>query len=190
MPDLQGRAVVPEKPDFRSAEFIAVLPIQPPIHSTERHPHAMFLTNPVAAIFQGDSKMTWKNLLPACAGVLLLSVVGCTSPLSQLIRGQSPDGGCNSCPGGQSGAIVYGDGCQQIQGGGHFWGSGRPHGNGWQATGPFHNEYESQHHTHHWDYIPPYGLSYPPDGQPNAVVFYPYYTLKGPDDFFYGMNNR
>jgi len=133
--------------------------------------------------------MTWKTLLPA-AGVLLLTVVGCTSPLAHLIRGQSPD---PNCPNGAcgSGAIVYGDGCQDIQSGRGHWLHGR-HGNGWSPSdsGSGYSEYDSRHHTHRWDYIPPYGLTYPPDGQPNAVVFYPYYTLKGPDDFFYGMNKR
>lgn len=136
--------------------------------------------------------MSLKTLLPTAAGVLMLSLAGCTSPLTQLIRGQSPNGACDPAQGCPSGSIVYGDGCQQIQveGGGHWWSRNHRCGTGWQPTGPFHNEYESQHHTHHWDYIPPYGLTYPPDGQPAAVVFYPYYTLKGPDDFFYGMKNQ
>jgi hypothetical protein len=134
--------------------------------------------------------MNWKTLLPASAGILLLAVAGCTSPLGALIRGQSPDGNCETGQGAcRSGAIVYGNGCQEIESGRGCW-LHRRHGNGWYQTDPMHNEYESQHHTHHWDYIPPYGLTYPPDGQPNAAVFYPYYTLKGPDDFFYGMKSR
>jgi hypothetical protein len=28
------------------------------------------------------------------------------------------------------------------------------------------------------------GLLYPPENAPGAVVVYPYYTVKGPDDFF------
>jgi hypothetical protein len=140
--------------------------------------------------FPRGLNMKWNFFLPASAGVLLLTAVGCTSPLTQLIRGQSPD---NACPSAapNSGAIVYGDGCQEVQSGSKWgWGSGCRIGNGWHRSGPTPNEYESQRHTHYWDYIPPYGLTYPPDGQPNAVVFYPYYTLKGPDDFFYGMKNR
>jgi hypothetical protein len=107
--------------------------------------------------------------------------------LAQLIRGQNPVPAGDPAQGCPTGAIVYGDGCQEIHGGHglhHRW------GNGWQQTGPSAVEYESQRHTHHWDYIPPHGLRYPPPGQPNAVVFYPYYTLKGPDDFFYGMIER
>ncbi len=40
----------------------------------------------------------------------------------------------------------------------------------------------SHHHT--WDYQPPQNLSYPPQNQPPAVIQYPYYTLRGPTDFF------
>ena len=39
-------------------------------------------------------------------------------------------------------------------------------------------------HFHTYDYQPPKNLSYPPDNQPPAMVQYPYYTLKGPTDFF------
>lgn len=40
--------------------------------------------------------------------------------------------------------------------------------------------------THHnyFSYSEPTGLVYPPANQPPAVVQYPYYTVKGPDDFF------
>jgi hypothetical protein len=42
------------------------------------------------------------------------------------------------------------------------------------------------HPTHyHWfSYEQPRNLVYPPANTPAAVVQYPYYTLKGPDDFF------
>jgi hypothetical protein len=33
-------------------------------------------------------------------------------------------------------------------------------------------------------YRAPHNLKYPPANQPAGVVVYPYYTLKGPDDFF------
>ena len=39
-------------------------------------------------------------------------------------------------------------------------------------------------HHHYWSYSQPAGLVYPPAHQPPAVVQYPYYTVKGPDDFF------
>ena len=42
------------------------------------------------------------------------------------------------------------------------------------------------HPTHyHWfSYEQPRNLVYPPANQPAAVIQYPYYTVKGPDDFF------
>ncbi len=42
--------------------------------------------------------------------------------------------------------------------------------------------YPKHHHT--VKYCPPEGLQYPPANQPPAVVQYPYYTVKGPSDFF------
>ncbi len=116
--------------------------------------------------------MTWKNFLPVTAGLLFASLVGCQSPLSSLIRGQNP--GPQDAPYGNvvpasagHGAIVYGDGAQEIY--------GCPDGNCQQERGRW---------DHQWSYVPPQGLSYPPANQPASVVQYPYYTLKGPDDFF------
>jgi hypothetical protein len=45
---------------------------------------------------------------------------------------------------------------------------------------------------HHWyTYHEPRNLLYPPDNAPAAVVVYPYYTVKGPDDFFWPpINSR
>ncbi|HID22559.1 MAG TPA: hypothetical protein EYP14_09175 [Planctomycetaceae bacterium] len=43
--------------------------------------------------------------------------------------------------------------------------------------------YPTHHHT--YCYKRPQGLVYPPQNQPAAVVQYPYYTVKGPTDFFY-----
>ena len=39
-------------------------------------------------------------------------------------------------------------------------------------------------HYHTFEYREPEGMSYPPANQPPAVVQYPYYTLRGPTDFF------
>lgn len=54
------------------------------------------------------------------------------------------------------------------------------HGNNHSGAGRGH------HPTHyHWfSYEQPRDLVYPPANQPSAVIQYPYYTLKGPDDFF------
>jgi len=39
-------------------------------------------------------------------------------------------------------------------------------------------------HHHTYDYRQPKNLTYPPQNQPAAAVVYPYYTCKGPSDFF------
>lgn len=39
-------------------------------------------------------------------------------------------------------------------------------------------------HHHTYDYRQPKNLCYPPQNQPAATVVYPYYTHKGPSDFF------
>lgn len=39
-------------------------------------------------------------------------------------------------------------------------------------------------HRHFYHYSAPNDLVYPQQNQPAAVVQYPYYTVKGPDDFF------
>lgn len=39
--------------------------------------------------------------------------------------------------------------------------------------------------SHRVKYSVPSGLTYPPPNQPPAVVQYPYYTVRGPTDFFY-----
>ncbi|GDY09435.1 hypothetical protein LBMAG52_29210 [Planctomycetia bacterium] len=44
--------------------------------------------------------------------------------------------------------------------------------------------YHSPKHHHTFDYRQPKNLSYPPQNQPAGVVAYPYYTCKGPSDFF------
>lgn len=40
-------------------------------------------------------------------------------------------------------------------------------------------------HHHTWSYKAPQNLQYPPQNQKPAVYQYPYYTVKGPTDFFY-----
>jgi hypothetical protein len=40
-------------------------------------------------------------------------------------------------------------------------------------------------HRHFYHYSAPKDLVYPQQNQPAAVVQYPYYTVKGPDDFFH-----
>ena len=52
-------------------------------------------------------------------------------------------------------------------------GCGRCGQGGWAPT-----------HHHTFEYKQPTNLVYPPANQPASVVQYPYYTLKGPSDFF------
>lgn len=63
--------------------------------------------------------------------------------------------GCSTCGGG---------GCSHCSGG---------HEDGWYPT-----------HYVWFDYVEPKNLVYPPTNQPAAVIQYPYYTVKGPTDFF------
>ena len=139
---------------------------------------------------KGESRMARIASLSVATILLLLSSAGCTSPLQALIRGQSPaappaqpaaaatyvatphageiisDEPVSDCPDGK---------CKEHTGGWHwlFGLKGRGHR---KAHG---------YHIHNWTYSPPRGLVYPPANQPAGVWFYPYYTLKGPDDFFY-----
>jgi hypothetical protein len=56
-------------------------------------------------------------------------------------------------------------------------GGGSPPGQGGNVWRPTH------HHT--YDYKAPTDLQYPDQNQPPGVVQYPYYTVKGPTDFFF-----
>lgn len=44
--------------------------------------------------------------------------------------------------------------------------------------------YQYPTHVHTFSYYPPKDLRYPQPNTPAAVIQYPYYTVKGPDDFF------
>jgi hypothetical protein len=97
------------------------------------------------------------TILSAAMAVALLSLAaGCCSQKSQVARGQAPSGNYIN---------AYGEACEDpcndecADGRGCRLFNGRP-------------------------YCVPRDLSYPPPGPP-AIVQYPYYTCKGPDDFFY-----
>lgn len=135
--------------------------------------------------------------------LILPLAAGCTATESGVIRGQSPApaGGayCGPVPHGQFVDVTCpscDSGQCPIHAGGGFvhphagYGSGHPHhfhghrggffashlrglGTGWYPT-----------HYHGYHYDEEDELVYPPQNQPAAVVQYPYYTLKGPDDFF------
>lgn len=50
--------------------------------------------------------------------------------------------------------------------------------------------FQGVHHNHSYQVRRPDNLSYPPAGMPGGVIVYPYYTHKGPDDFFLGMQEQ
>ena len=123
-------------------------------------------------------------------GLSLLVCVGCsTTDHGGVIRGQDP--ACQSCPtggcldGGYAGCLdgsCYGDGYGDCYGdcnGGCF--GGHCGGHGWKHFG--HCDKWSQCNVHHYNssMVPQcnVGTAMP------MMVQYPYYTTKGPSDFFY-----
>jgi len=109
-----------------------------------------------------NAKLIWG----IAAALLMPLAFGCTQGPG-LVRGQSPVGeehvgqSCQTC-GGQGGV-----GCSDCD-------TDDDDGDG------------GHHPTHyHWfSYEQPRNLVYPQANQPAAVVQYPYYTVKGPSDFF------
>ncbi|MGE5192929.1 MAG: hypothetical protein ACM3U2_10530 [Deltaproteobacteria bacterium] len=110
----------------------------------------------------------------AAAAALLPFCVGCTSQQTQVARGQAPSGTFVTAYGDE----VCDDPCDESCKKGRCRlcrGRGCPHCRPYRI---------------------PRNLSYPPDGfgspggsyppaGPQAIVQYPYYTCKGPDDFFF-----
>lgn len=89
-----------------------------------------------------------------------------------------PDGNCRQgyCPDGQCRSGYYPGGICPHHGlcpGGFCKGCG--YGNDL-------NHYPTHHHS--WSYSRPQNLTYPSPGQAGGAVVYPYYTHKGPSDFF------
>ena len=86
-----------------------------------------------------------------------------------------PSADCPHCKGHPSGAAC--PFCQNSTGaGGHLHG----------AFGGAYNHLRGPYPKHHFTYAykRPHNLQYPPPQVPGGVVVYPYYTLKGPSDFF------
>lgn len=106
------------------------------------------------------------------SGAIGLTLSGCAS--SPILRGQSPHAGwgggshsnCPTCDSGFSGGAYPSGACQP--------GAGR--GN---CNLPFHPV-----HRNSYTYSVPDGLMYPPAEAPAATYQYPYYTFRGPTDFF------
>ena len=126
-------------------------------------------------------------LLSGAIGIL---VTGCASS-SPTMRGQSPQAsfvsrnsgpvmadGCPMCqsspgPGGQ---MMHAGNCEMCPPN-QRCGNGQCHGG--NCNLPFHPVHRN-FHTYHT----PQGLMYPPENAAPAMVQYPYYTLRGPTDFF------
>ena len=129
------------------------------------------------------------------SGAIGLLAVGCASA-TPTVRGQNPDAGygawggptqhdhgqcqngmCNSGPSvyGQAGNCPPGAACQ---GQGGMCNHGMCQG-GAGCNVPFHPVHRNFH-----TYDAPQGLMYPPENAAPAQVQYPYYTLRGPTDFF------
>ena len=119
--------------------------------------------------------------LAAC--LLLPLCVGCSADPG-VARGQNPAAYSPAAfPswGTQIGPVHYSPQVISEQNGGQ-WGSACSNGvcdqgccrpSAWQPT-----------HYHTFEYKRPKNLVYPPANQPAAIVQYPYYTVKGPSDFF------
>ena len=103
--------------------------------------------------------MTTRIALCLGLGLSLSLAVGCQNPRG-IVRGQAPNAAApaNAAPVSNNSMM-----------------HGGPH----QQRGALH---AGHHHT--FEYKAPEGLRYPPANQPPAVVQYPYYTLRGPTDFF------
>lgn len=180
---LQGRwfltvtTVVPEYGIFR------ILPVERPINTSVPwvvRSVRRSMKIEIKCMSRGFGTMSLKSLLGLAAGALIFASVGCTGT-GNTVRGQNPAspqaGGVqqagflfgsrnnNVCPHCRGGMLNDSGGCGLC---GWLW-----NGRGWHPT-----------HHHTYDYKAPKGLVYPPANQPAAVVQYPYYTLKGPDDFF------
>jgi len=101
----------------------------------------------------------------AILGTMIAINSGCSSD-SGVVRGQNPVVNAEYRSANSGGQIMQTN-CP-------YCGSDHGHGGfGWSPK---------QYHS--FDYVIPRDLSYPPANQPAAIVQYPYYTLKGPDDFF------
>jgi hypothetical protein len=140
--------------------------------------------------------MNTKMIGGLTASLLLALSAGCTSTPG-IVRGQNPaeygqHAQASDAPGtGQTPALpVYFDGSPND---GPFLypsqgycpnGMCPPYGDGSYGDGSRPRGLWNPSHHHVYDYHTPKNLVYPPDCQQPAMVQYPYYTVKGPTDFF------
>jgi hypothetical protein len=107
------------------------------------------------------------------------ALVGCQTNQS-IVRGQTPAQGRG--PTGLNPGPMYYDGAAGAGSMGCPHCHNHPHGAQCPVCAPDNFWTPTHHHT--YDYRQPKELVYPPQNQPAAAVVYPYYTLKGPSDFF------
>ena len=125
--------------------------------------------------------MRYLNMAVLLSGAIGFFVTGCASS-SPTMRAQSPQDGYGSWSDGP----VMDDGCPMCQ-------SGMGHGQG-QACPPYRQGHDCQGagcnlpchpvHRNFHTYQAPENLMYPPENAAPAQVQYPYYTFRGPTDFF------
>ena len=113
----------------------------------------------------------------AIAGLLIALMSGCaSSPV--VMRGQSPDAYARGPQSGPVQRVNYDQYYSNMQmDPGLYGGDCGPDGCGHNFCAP--------PQTYRFQYIVPQGLNYPPPNAMPGVVQYPYYTVKGPDDFFH-----
>lgn len=124
--------------------------------------------------------MNTKFVLGLTACLLAPILAGCTAAGPGIVRGQSPAEPHYqvSQPAMQATNVSYG---------GPGMSSGQMMPQEYMICPPTeqgrgYGMYPRHHHT--YDYKAPQNLSYPPATQQAPVVQYPYYTVKGPSDFF------
>ncbi len=112
----------------------------------------------------------------------MAALVGCQTDHS-IVRGQTP--ASHGPNGGMSNAAMPGPGNYNGPGGTGM--NGPPthnHPNGAECPMCAPDNFHAPTHHHTYDYRQPQNLVYPPQNQPAGTVVYPYYTHKGPSDFF------
>lgn len=122
-----------------------------------------------------------RSLVWSVAGLgLLLAGVGCTN--TGVVRGQNPGIAYNA--GGEMTGSMPVPGPQASYGPMYYDGPTTGDNQCPMPCPPNIDVWRPTHH-HTWEYHAPKNLVYPPANQQPAVVQYPYYTVKGPTDFFY-----
>lgn len=151
--------------------------------------------------------MTDVTRLSACLALgLALTGVGCTQTAT--VRGQSPlaDEGVRPAagamtPGGIVPTTFHGGAYGNCPTGTCKPGLGMPLGQGLAGFGPYGckpglggGDLFAKKHMNVYSYTQPAPLAYPEgtngQGSPMPVVRYPYYPVKGPDDFFYDKDGK